>query len=231
MKNCLLLIFSILFLTGCAKKDDPDVLTIDGYITDEKNQQPVKDADIMVVGKVSGMGWNLFPSKEYKTKTDQNGYFKLQFSPYLSADYYELSANEFSESTAYSFDELWIPADSLHSERNRSVSIKLKPATTLRIIFKNASPVNDSDLFHFWTYTDQLVSFKKADQLEVYGSVTSEYGDHWLGKDVHASRTGQSPAEEYAYIRWTVQKNNVIKDFNDSVYCPRDKETSFEINY
>lgn len=229
MKNCLLLILFVLLLTGCAIKEDPaPVLTIEGYVKDEKNQQPVKDVNIVVEGVSKGLFG--FRKKMGECISDQNGYFKMQFNAFEDAHRYDLQANKFSEIYTHISNDISIDAEPLHTSHAQNISVPLKPAASLQITFRNVTPVNDSDWFYYSGYTDDRIGFKTISDT-VYGSVTSESGMIWLGKDVHASRILQTEADEYTYIHWEVEKNHIREKFKDSVYCPRDKETVFKINY
>lgn len=230
----LLKIVSILILISSCVKDselsDTYNYSIEGVVIDKGNNNPISNIDLSVDGTKSGSILNSVRINLGKTTCDNNGHFKLLFKEYTEAEIYEFTVNS-SSTNSFVKQIFTINAELFKLTPNKSQNILLTAGTILQIKFKNQNPINDSDWFMFGYMADANGWFKINPIDENIGTVKSDNGIVWLGKDVNANRTIQTTADDWTYIYWEVEKSKMRTKYRDSIFCKRDTISTFKINY
>jgi hypothetical protein len=218
-----ILLVPCILLTGCIKEWQKKNVIIEGYIIDGVSLSKI-DGVLVFVSAISTAGWG---SNEFigSAMSDANGYYKLKLKIPEGTDRLDLDVNGGSYRKGYTdAGKSLYPPDIVST----AIDFKLYPTGILKIKFKNASPVNDKDFFYFG-------SDKTAGQgvisKEVCGTVLPTDAYTWIGKDVCGAQTIEKIGERFVWVYWSVTKNNIIKNFLDSIYVKRDVINEFNINY
>ncbi len=229
-----ILLLSLASLNSACEKEI-DIITIEGYIRDEASIEPIAGIQIFVdaIKSSSGMGIITNGRRENvgQGTTDSKGYYKIKLKVFKEAERLEFFINGGHIKEGYVYSQPDIYLSTLNTHGNNRLDFKLSPTTLLKIKFKNASPVSDSDLFNFSYYSNGNGWVKGIVEKESCGTVAINEAANWVGKDVCGEYTVETIAEKVTQVSWTVTKNNVIMQYIDSVYVKRGVMNEFSINY
>jgi hypothetical protein len=233
MKLILVLICLFWGSTFCScKKEAINSITIEGVVNDSASKKPLSGIYIQVdaIKPSSRVGIITDGKRESvgQTRTDANGYYKLNLRVFQEAKRLEFSVNGGQHNEGYVEARLETDLSDMNQNTANRFDFSLNPTGLLRIKFKNATPVSDSDFFSFgWSNIGAKVIVQK----ENCGTVVDSGSLTWLGKDVCGAYTVETMAEMKQQVYWIVKKGAVTNYYSDSVFVKRDIVNEFSINY
>jgi hypothetical protein len=227
-------LFGFLLLLSACIKDDSRIITVEGHAIDKLSKQPVADLPILVEAVKNGTGTLLtFGGKSAfvgNVKTDANGYYKGRFKIFPEADHLVFYVNALSENPHYIDlkDELYLSEANPNGTTN--LDFFVVPKSLLKISFRNATPVSDSDFFSFnygalGRWSGRMITEEDC------GTVSHNTAYQWIGKNVCGNVTVEVEAERAAMVNWEVIKNGSVRTYFDSVFIRRNLTNEMIINY
>lgn len=224
----------ILTILAC-KKQDVDVLTIEGIVRDDASKSAIAGVTISIDAIKSSSGWGILTDGKRvnvaRTTTDVNGYYHVKLKVFKDAEILEFYLNPGLRKDDYVEIQKDYSLSALNRRGENRVDFTLSPIALLKINYKNASPVSDSDFFSFSWYDSGKGWTKGVTKRENCGTVLVSDAFTWTGKDVCGSLTASTIAEDYTIVYWTVKKGGMTTNYIDSVFVKRGTTTEFPLNY
>jgi hypothetical protein len=236
MRSFLILLFFSAIIFSC-KKDQGETISLEGIVTDDISHQPIAGIGIQVDAIKSSTGWGILSDGKRawagRALTDQNGHYKLSAKIFEGAERLEFYISERNMNPSYSHTSADLYLSNVNRSGNNKVDFELSPIALLKINFKNATPVSDSDFFYFGWYHigGSGTVIAGSTQKEDCGTIPPSAAITWTGKDVCGAFTVQTLAGRYTRVYWTVKKGGVTTNFHDSVFINRGMLNQFSINY
>lgn len=220
--------FFILFLiTSCKKENLP--YTFIGKVTDKLNNSVVNAS--VELGAYFNSSNAITPggfSKLTTTQTNDVGEFKVLFNQSDGIKYYLVKI--FAQNY-FPFYQEYINVNNFHDgilQYNASI-FKL---ATIKIYFKNATPVSSSDEFHVFQENELFGGgFDTFIERQFTGGTFNELEHTYIGGSIQGYERTKTKGDTYTVINWTSKKNGVIKVKKDSVFIAGGTEGSYTINY
>ena len=202
--------------------------TFTGKVTDIHGN-PIANATINLSayyrGNVlSGGGYNQIA----KTKTDNAGSFKTPFNFDSTAK--NLMIQVFADNYFPVFNENIFPS---YIQSNTLIqNLKLYKLTTIKISFKNTSPVSSTDDFSVFQ-TNELFgpSFNTFIERQFTGGTFNELEHRYIGSNIQGYELTKTKGDTYTVINWTSKKNGIIKYVIDSIFITGNSQGTYNINY
>ncbi|WP_242917563.1 Ig-like domain-containing protein [Pontibacter liquoris] len=224
---------SVTLIFSSCVREDVDVFTIEGYITDEISHQPIAGVPITFIAIKSPSGMGILNGGNSETAgqatTNEKGYYKAKLKVIKEANGLEMQINEDHLREGYMYITHPIPISDLRKGSNSTFSHTLSPTAILKIKFVNISPVSDLDEFQLLWSTPGWA--KGIIDKQSCGTVKESEVNKWIGKDVCGVYTIDVVAGYKKDIDWMVTKNNIERRFSDSVYVKLGEINEFQINY
>lgn len=229
-------LISFFVVFSSCKREDVDIFTIEGYITDDISNQPIEGVLVRVDAIKSSSGMGIITDGKRKTvgeaTTDGNGYYKLKLKVFVEAQRLEIFINEYYQGQGYTDGKLGASLSTLNKGGNNTINHALSPTALLKIKFVNTSPQSDTDKFSlFWFNGGPYGTTKGILNTEICGTVKESEGGQWIGQDACGIYTIEAVAGRKSDLSWYVTKNNEPKMFLDSVFVERGVVNDFLINY
>lgn len=224
-------LFIFLIMTGCKKEAVLNV-TFKGKVVDDKNGLPVKTGKISVAG-IHQVGSVLSGYKEERllgeSNFDINGNFQLCFKKWDLATTFSFYFNNTEGYFTKSFD-----IDIQNLQGFTDTILPLTKITYLKINFENINPVNSDDEMSFSHYIlfDPQFGYigKPCNRIYIRGG-----HDPNNSLIIKGNSAGHDlcpvAAERNIAIHWLVKKNNTQSIYRDTIFCPRNITTNYEIRY
>ncbi len=218
---------SLTFLWNC-RKEMSFPYTFTGKVTDV-NGNAVANAAINLSayypgGVLSGGGY----SKIATTRTDNTGNFKTAFN-------FDSSANNFMiQISADNYFPLF--DENVFTENIQNDTLVQNPTlyklATIRINFRNASPVSATDNFDVFQ-TNEIFgpSFYTLIERKFTGGTFDELQQRYVGNAVQGYELTKTKGDTYTVIIWGSNKNGVINNFTDSIFIAGGSQGNYNINY
>jgi hypothetical protein len=230
------LCFTVILLLSCTKSIETRKLNFSGKIIDDFTGEGVTGGgSIRVDGHDANAGtWFGVGFKEnIGSGTIQNdGTFECSFNEWSNAtDYYFYILYNNRD---YIFHNTLYLDKSLFASGSYSQTVKAAKLTGFKIKFSNTSPFDTSDRL-------DITIFSEAVNL-VFGGINKHYEDlqncyegQWGfiygGANAHGTLACNVAADKKVQLMWYARKNNVSRQFYDSIYCPRNTTTIYNLNY
>jgi hypothetical protein len=236
MRRFLVLLFFSAVIFSC-KKEDGEKISLEGIVTDDISHQPIAGIEILADAIKSSTGWGILSDGKRasadRAVTDQNGHYKLTAKIFEGAERLEFQISETNMNRSYTYASEDLYLSNVNRSGNNKVDFELSPIARLKINFKNATPVSDSDFFYFGWYPvgGSGTVIGGSTQKEDCGTIPPSAAITWTGKDVCGAFTVQTLAGRYTRVYWTVKKGGVTTNFHDSVFINRGVLNQFSINY
>lgn len=235
MQLRLIILLLLITVTFSCTKEGIDTVTVEGVVRDDASKDPLVGIYISIDGikSPSGMGIITDGKRETvgRTTTDANGYYKVKLKVFKEAERLEFYLNPGKIREGYVDRQQDIYLSSINKSGSNKVDLSLSPTALLKINFKNASPVSNSDFFYFGWYANGNGWTKGIIQKDNCGTVAASEALTWTGKDVCGNFTVETIAEQYSHVYWTVTKSGITKQYGDSVLVKRGIINQFSLNY
>lgn len=202
--------------------------TFTGKVTDI-NGNPIANATINLSVYYRG---NVISSGGYyqiaETKTDNTGSFKAPFNFDSSAN--NLMIQVFADNYFPIFNENIFPS---YIQSNTLIqNLTLYKLSTIKISFKNTSPVSPTDDFSVFQ-TNELFgpSFYTFIERQFTGGTFNELEHRYVGNNIQGYELTKTKGDTYTVINWTSKKNGIIKYVIDSIFIAGGSQGTYNINY
>jgi hypothetical protein len=220
-------LISLTLLSSC-KKDISLPYTFTGKVTDI-NGNPIANATINLSvyyrgNVISGGGYYQIA----ETKTDNTGNFKSPFNFDSSAN--NLMIQVFADNYFPIFNENIFPS---YIQSNTLIqNLTLYKLSTIKISFKNTSPVSPTDDFSVFQ-TNELFgpSFNTFIERQFTGGTFNELEHRYIGNNIQGYELTKTKGDTYTVINWTSKKNGIIKYVIDSIFIAGGSQGTYNINY
>jgi len=224
IKFCLI---SLTLLSSC-KKEVSLPYTLTGKVTDI-NGNPITNATINLSayyrgGVLSGGGYSRIAS----AKTDNAGNLNVPFKFDSNAN--NLMIQVFADNYFPLFNENIFPSD---IQGNMLIqNLTLYKLSTIKISFKNTSPVSSTDDFHVFQ-TNEIFgpSFYTFIERQFTGGTFNELEHRYIGDNIQGYELTKTKGDTYTVINWTSKKNGIIKYVIDSIFIVGGSQGNYNINY
>ncbi|KAA3438234.1 hypothetical protein [Rufibacter hautae] len=232
LKSLIPLVLLACFQFSCLQEEeDKDRFTVEGFIKDDVNHQPVPEVDILVMAMTPG---GLFGGSQESVgtgKTDARGYYNIKIKANEGAERLDFHVNGDYSFQEYAYMTRSLYTKDLNRSRSNHYDLPISPATLLKIKFKNTHPYSDAVLFYFGhTSTGNGAPLPKAETVNC-GTVLMTEAGTYIGKDVCGVHTSWTLADRNTTIYWTVRKNGVYTQKSEKVLAQRGKAYEFTIEY
>ena len=220
-------LISLVFLFAC-RKNTPLPYTFIGKVTDV-NGNPIANATLKLSayypgGVLSGGNYSRIASP----KTDEAGNFESGFDFDSHADRFmiQISADNYFPL----FDENVFIDDIQNNTLIQNFT--LYKLSTIKINFKNTSPVSATDNFYVFQ-TNEIFgpSFYTLIERKFTGGTFDELQQRYVGNAIQGYELTKTKGDTYTIISWGSNKNGVIKDFTDSIFIAGGAQGNYNINY
>jgi hypothetical protein len=226
------LLVSIIF--SC-EKEGIDIITVEGVVRDDASWTPISGIFISIDGIKSPSGMGIITDGKRqtagRTTTDVNGYYKVRLKVFEEAERLEFYLNPAIQKQGYVERQQNVYLSAINRSGSNKLDFTLSPTALLKITFKNANPVSDSDFFYFGWMPNGNGWTREVIQKENCGSVAASEALTWTGKDVCGTFTVEAIAEKYTQVYWMVIKNGITNRYSDSAFVQRGVMNEFSLNY
>lgn len=219
-------LISLVCLSSC-KKDISLPYTFIGKVTDV-NGNPIANAAIHLSayyqgGVLSSGGY----SRIATTKTDNAGNFKAAFNFDSSAN--NLMIQVFADNYFPLFNENIFTS---YIQSNTLIqNLTLYKLATIKISFKNTSPVSATDNFYVFQTNEVFgPSFYTLIERKFTGGTFDELEQKYVGI-IEGYELTKTKGDTYTVINWTSKKNGVISYVIDSIFIAGGAQGNYNINY
>ena len=231
---CIPLLIAVL-QSSCRKEfGNTQIISIEGVIKDDASKQVLNGIFITIdaiKSPSSWEGWDGYRKTVGSVTTDANGHYKVKLKVYNDAERLEFYLNPGKLNSGYVDSQPNIQLSSLNLNGNNKFDFTLSPIGILKIHFRNAIPIANTDFFYFGWSANGNGWPAGLLQKENCGTVSVSQALTWTGKDVCGIFTIGTIAEQFTHIWWHVEKGGVINLYRDSVYVKRGVVTDFNLNY
>lgn len=230
----ILILFLLMFLAFSCRKEGIKTFSVEGVVRDGASNLPLSGIIIYIdaIKSPTGMGIITDGNRENvgRVRTDANGYYKAKLKVFKSAESLEFYLNPGKPKEGYVERQQDVYLSELNKSGSNILNFTLSPTALLNINFKNVNPVSVADFFYFGWYANYGTSLGIVKK-ESCGSVVASEALTWTGKDVCGIFTVETIAEKYTHVYWTVKKNDITKQYSDSVFVKRGIINEFSLNY
>jgi len=223
-KIFLIALLPLVCLISSCSKEPTDTIIIEGIVRDDLTLKSIRGVSVSA-SAVSAVGFGR-NEEVGRTITDADGHYRLQLKIFKEAERldFDINGGNLTDGYTYIQESIYTPLPDHHL-----LDFRLNPTALLKIKFKNATPVSNSDFFYFgWDGTGWT---KGIVNKEYCGSIMPSQASTWTGKDVCGIYTIERIAERTTLIYWSVTKNNIITNYRDTVYVRRGIVNEFSLNY
>jgi len=222
-------------LNFSCEKQEMDIMIVEGYIKDDATKLPVAGITIHIDAIKSPSGMGIITDGKRKkageTVTDANGHYKVKLRVFEEAEMLEFWLNRGGTKKAFEDAQRVAYLSDLNKDGHNRIDFDLTPLALLKINFRNVDPISNADFFYFGWYTTNSGGSWGSVNEENCGSVIPSEARIWTGMDVCGSTTVRTAAEKSTSVYWTVKKNNITKEYNESVFVKRGVLNEFTISY
>ena len=227
MKKFIVLSFvSLTFFLSCKK----DVLpyNFSGTVRDI-NGTPISGASVRLSayypgGTLSGGNY----SRIADATTDKEGKFTASFNYYSNAQI--LMIQLLADNYFPYFNDSVFTSSIQNNTLSRNLT--LYKLATIKISFKNVSPVSDLDEF-FVYQTNELYTpvFNSFIERQYTGGTYDSLGIRYTGKNIQGYELTKTKGDSYTLISWSSKKNGVLAFGIDSLFIASGTQGNYNINY
>ena len=234
----------LFFQTACVKDIDVDLsqkFSISGRIVDDKTGDPIAAGGTIKVDGFKAPVGLLDPT--YKQNLGRSniypgGVFNFSFKEWSQATEYQFGFTYDNNSyvnlgTTY-LNLLQLNA-SLFATGHHDVEIRAVKMAKLRVNFRNVAPFNTADRVQIILpgATENILFGYLFPQFENLQFCTHDpvTGEITGGSNASGILNCTVPSDQKFSIKWKTTKNNIEQTFQDSIQCPRDVVTTFNLNY
>lgn len=230
------LCFIVVQLLSCTKSIETSKLNFSGKIIDDFTGEGVTGGgSIRVDGHDANAGtwFGIGFQENIGSGTIQNdGTFECSFNEWTNAtDYYFYILYNNRD---YVFHNTLYLDKSLFISGSYSQNVRAAKLTGFKIKFSNTTPFDTSDKLdvNISSYAVNL-SFgginKRYEDLQ--NCYVGQYGFIYGGANASGTIACEVAADRKVSLMWYARKNNISRQFYDSVYCPRNTTTIYNLNY
>ncbi len=226
MRFLIIIIFVTLF-TACKKEETP--YTFLGNVIDEEGK-PVANANVELLGyydpsnAISSDGLNIL----VKTKTNGAGKFTAAFNQAGSVKFYKV--NVFADG----YFPLYSESVSINTFQNNTFTYNsnIHKLATIKISFKNTSPVSHSDEFHVYQENELFgPGYNTFIERKFTGGTFNELEHKYFGNSIDGYEISKTKGGTYTLVNWYSKKNGIIVNNRDSIFIASDTQGLYTINY
>ena len=226
MRLLLIIMLGILF-AACKKEATPYNFT--GAVKDEQGNI-VANASVELLAyynsanAISPGGLNTLA----KTVTNNSGQFKVGFNRGEHIKYYQI--NVFADGYFPFYIEYLDSSNFLNNTFTYNPNIyKL---ATIKISFKNTSPVSNADEFHVYQENELFgAGFDTFLERQFTGGTFNELDHKYLGNLIDGYEITKTKGDTYTFINWYSKKNGVIVNQRDSIFIAGSRQGNYTISY
>lgn len=220
-------IFCIAFLTACKKEISPYDFT--GKIRDQGNN-PVSNATVELIAYYNSAN-AISPGGFYKlatTQTNNAGDFKVFFNQADGIKYYQV--NVFAKDY-FPFYANYIAISNFQND-NLTYNPLIYKLATIKISFKNTSPISSTDEFHVYQENELFGGgFDTFVERQFTGGTFNELEHKYVGSLIQGYEITKTKGNTYTFINWTSKKNGIINSKRDSIFIANALQGNYTINY
>ncbi len=208
----LILLFSTFY--SC-KKPSSARITIEGTISDASSTIPDAEIQLAVKEISSGTYSNNFVVF-HTANSNASGHYSHDFEAYNAIEYKidVTGQNRFSES-------LVLDSDELQRNETNTYDFNLQPKAWYKVIIKNTSPVDSSDLLRY-----QITSSQPSCP-SCCGNLISNLSGDTVDTSLKCLTFGNSTLD----IGWIVTKNGFTNSYSNSITCNIGDTAFYYLNY
>jgi len=235
--NSSVIMFAIIvLLISCSKSIETRKLHFSGRLIDDITGEAVTGGgSILVDGHDANAGtWFGIAFKEnIGSGTIKNdGSFDCTFNEWPNAtDYYFYIL--YNNSTYLFHNTLYLDK-SLFTTGSYSQDIPAAKLTGFKIKFTNTAPFDTSDqldITMFSTAVNLVFSGANKRWEDLQNCYVGQWGIVHGGANASGTLACNVAADKKVHLMWYARKNNVSRQFYDSIYCPRNATTIYSLNY
>ena len=223
-------------LISCSKSIETRKLHFSGRIIDDITGEAISGGgSIQVDGHNANAGtWFGIAFKEnIGSGTIRNdGSFECSFKEWESAtDYYFYIL--YNNSTYLFHNTLYLDK-SLFTTGSYSQDIRAAKLTGFKIKFANRVPFDTSDQLDITMFSKAVnLVFSGANKHweDLQNCYVGQWGIVHGGANASGTLACNVAADKKVYLMWYARKNNISRQFYDSIYCPRNTTTIYSLNY
>ena len=232
------IILNAAFFLSCTKSIDSKKLTFSGKITDD-----ITNAGILGGGLIKVDGYNANATGIAIDRKENigngtitaDGSFTVSFTKWPEATTYEFYFN-YPNNAYINNGNLYLNTlllgSNLFANGPYSTNITAAKLTELQINFRNLSPVNTDDSLHI-SFPDNNVHFyylmPRWENLQ--NCTVGTYGGIKGGINATGTLKCNVPSDRKFKLGWLARKNGITRNFNDSISCPRNMTTIYNLDY
>lgn len=224
-------LLAILAFVSCRK--DSEKFSLTGRFVDDITGEPVTGSgSISVDGNTWGNDVWLSTSYEQGIGNgiiNSNGSFSARFKA-KNSDHYVFWFSQTSKSKNYWYPDNITINRSKFIVRIKDTTIRLPRFTMLKVNFLNVSPFDNNDRLNIRVYPIN-VSADFDEQWENLQNCVLKVDGLYGGANAHGTLSAIVASDRGAEIYWQVRKNGTERSFKDTVFCPRNIVTTYQINY
>ena len=188
------------------KLKDSRYTKIEGQVLEYGSNKPLVGAEVFlqeaIYAPFSGGGNYITIDTFY---TDNEGKYSIEFLHLPSTDSYNVSYQVEAHSFWY-----YPETKSMETGYGHRRNIILDPFGWIKVHLKNVNPFDNKDY--------------------LFTSIEGG-GGHYYGKEIDLIDIRTRNANKKIGLYWTVKKNNILKEYNDSLYLPAHDTVNYEILY
>lgn len=228
MKKFIILCITCVTLFISCKKEVSLPYTFIGKVTDV-NGNPISGANVNLSAYYRG---NVLSGGGYyqkaQAKTDNMGRFSASFNVDSTAKNFMIHV----------FANNYFPYynENIFQSNIQNKVLTVNPVvyklSTIKITFKNASPVSATDNFSVFQ-TNELFgpSFNTFIERQYTGGTFNELEHRYIGNNIQGYELTKTKGDTYTVINWTSKKNGVINYVIDRIFTAGGTQGTYNINY
>jgi hypothetical protein len=235
-----IILFHILIIfSGCKKSLSDEELTLTGKITDDITGVGISGGGSIKVDGYNGNSVGLLAVDRKQNIgngiINADGSFTVSFTKWAEATTYEFYFN-YPNNAYINNGNIYLNTlllgSTLFSNRSYNTNITAAKLTGLQIHFRNISPVNADDSLHI-SFPDNNVHFyylfPRWENLQ--NCTLGAWGGIKGGINASGTLKCNVPSDRKFNLGWVTSKNGVTRNFNDSISCPRNMTTIYNLDY
>ena len=240
--KCIVLILffqTILISTGCKKILGIEELTLSGKITDDITNVGISGGGYIKVDGYNGNATGFLATDRKEDigegKINGDGSFTVRFSKWdvaTSYAFYFYYPNNGYINNGNDFLNTLYVSSGLFANGSYSTNITAVKLSKLQLSFRNISPVNGDDSLKIIFPDNNVHFYYLFAQFENLQNCTIEPpGIVKVGINANGILKCNVPSDRKFQLKWITRKNGVARNFSDSIYCPRNTTTIYNLDY
>ena len=212
----LLILYALIFITIFSCKRKEEHIFVIGQTYDNEQNVPIQNVKVVLYGrKIESGSWSSTYTKLGSDVSDAQGSYSIDIENIKASDFkIELTKdNYYSHAVEYKTDDI--------SKGNNVFNFGLHSIAFVKLYIKNSNPATNQDLF-----TYKITNFEN----NCFDCCTdSSYT--YVGQNVDEYKKCKTYGAFNLIIKYTVRKNNEIKEYVDSVLTTPFDTITHNINY